>query len=191
MVSNEVYDILDVAGDGSCFYRALYVVLKENDKIMDFIKCIHKRSGLDKNVPENIFVEFVRKTLSNKTTTGKDENHSEDTYTYLKSIYNPKNKEMLETYNLQIDSSFAIDQLRTLPTSLTAFRRIIGNYLQNISCYANQYDIDLITKLCNSIKFHIFNDNPPSKSYNFDHNIIYLLRVNNNHYRSIILKKNK
>jgi hypothetical protein len=177
---NTRYKIVNVSGDGSCFYRAIYLVLQTNTKIMEFIKCFNQRSGQKENIKENDFVEWVRKSLAAKTLSGKDNDISRNTYNTLKAL-------PTKEYKTYIESSWNIESLKTIPKTLKAFRTIVSEYIEDISNYANQYDVELIDALCNDT-FKIRSlQYLPALDYNFEPNGIYILRVNNNHYQAILL----
>ena len=169
-----------MSGDGSCFYRAIYLVLQTNTKIMEFIKCFNQRSGQKENIKENDFVEWIRKSFAAKTLSGKDNDISRNTYNTLKAL-------PTKEYKTYIESSWNIESLKTIPKTLKAFRTIVSEYIEDISKYANQYDKELIEALCNDT-FKIKSlQYLPALDYNFEPNGIYILRVNNNHYQAILL----
>ena len=178
---NTKYKIVDALGDGSCFYRAIYLVLKNNKKIMEFIKCFSLRSGLKENIKEDEFVKWLRiKILAAKTLSGKDNDISKNTYNTLKALP-PKE------YKTFIDSSWNTQSLKTIPKTLKDFRTIVSEYIGDISKYANQYDKELIESLCDD-KFKIRSlQYLPELDYNFQQNDIYILRINNNHYQAILI----
>ena len=179
---NTRYKIIDVKGDGSCFYRAIFLILKNQKNIMNFVKCFNQRSGLKETITEDEFVNWIRiKTLSVKTLTGKDNDISKSTYTYLNNLNTTE-------YKTQIESTWNLDNLKyNKPKTLKEFRTIISEYIANINKYANQYDKDLIETFTEGI----FNINVlqmlPELDYDFKANNLYILRVNNNHYKAILL----
>ena len=178
---NKKYKVVDVDGDGSCFYRAIYVVLKHKKNIMKFIKCFNLRSGLKETITEEEFVKWLRTdTLATKTDKGNDKNQSKNTYANLKDL-------PMDTYRTYIDGTWQIKELNNKPKSLTEFRKIIAQYIGDISKYANQYDKDLIDVFIEGVfKINIM-QTLPELDYKFEDNTIYLLRINNNHYQAILV----
>ena len=178
---NKKYKVVDVDGDGSCFYRAIYVVLKHKRNIMKFIKCFNLRSGLKETITEEEFVKWLRTdTLATKTNKGNDKNQSKNTYANLKDL-------PMDTYRTYIDGTWQIKELKNKPKSLTEFRKIIAEYISDTTKYANQYDKDLIDAFIEGVfKINVI-QTLPELDYNFEDNTIYLLRINNNHYQAILV----
>ena len=178
---NKKYKVVDVDGDGSCFYRAIYVVLKHKKNIMKFIKCFNLRSGKKETITEEEFVKWLRSdTLATKTNKGLDKDQSKNTYTHLKDL-------PTYVYRTYIDGTWQIKELNNKPKSLTAFRKIIAEYIGDTAKYANQYDKDLIDAFIAGVfKINIM-QTLPKLDYNFEENTIYLLRINNDHYQAILV----
>jgi hypothetical protein len=149
---------------------------------MNFVKCFNQRSGLKETITEDEFVNWIRiKTLSAKTLSGKDNDISKNTYTYL---YNLTTAE----YKTQIESTWNLDNLKqNKPKTLKNFRTIISQYIADITKYANQYDKDLIESFTkDNFKIDVL-QMLPELDYDFKANKLYILRVNNNHYKAILL----
>ena len=178
---NKKYKVVDVDGDGSCFYRAIYVVLKHKKNIMKFIKCFNLRSGKKETITEKEFVKWLRSdTLATKTDKGLDKDQSKNTYTYLKDL-------STDVYRTYIDETWQIKELKNIPKSLNEFRKIIAKYISDTTKYANQYDKDLIDAFIEGVfKINVM-QTLPKLDYNFEDNTIYLLRINNNHYQAILV----
>ena len=159
------------------------------------MKCIHARPGLDDSVDEETFIEFVMTTLMRKTQRGDDKGVSENSYQYLSTLLNKTGKSQEEidndlyTFNDQIDFNFNSEALKNnFPKSLRQFRIFVGEYLQNKSCWAGQYDQDLIRVLCPSFKFQVIQQNVPD-NFEMEEDVVYLLRVGEVHYNAIIKNK--
>ena len=174
------YKVVDVKGDGSCFYRAIYVSLREQNNIMKFIKCFSLRSGLKETVTEKNFVLWIREFLSKRTLKGNDNNISSNTYQILKKL-------SLEEYKILIEHTWNIKILiDNKPEKLATFRQIISEYIGDISKYANEYDKKLLESFCeNTIKFIISNFSP-KKDFKFEPDTVYLRRIYDNHCQVLI-----
>ena len=148
---------------------------------MKFIKCFNLRSGLKETITEEEFVKWLRTdTLATKTDKGNDKNQSKNTYANLKDL-------PTYVYRTYIDGTWQIKELNNKPKSLTEFRKIIAQYIGDISKYANQYDKDLIDVFIEGVfKINIM-QTLPELDYKFEDNTIYLLRINNNHYQAILV----
>ena len=148
---------------------------------MKFIKCFNLRSGKKETITEEEFVKWLRSdTLATKTNKGLDKDQSKNTYTHLKDL-------PTYVYRTYIDGTWQIEELKNKPKSLTAFRKIIAEYIGDTAKYANQYDKDLIDAFIAGVfKINIM-QTLPKLDYNFEENTIYLLRINNDHYQAILV----
>ena len=174
------YEIVDVEGDGSCFYRAIYVSLRKQNNIMKFIKCFNLRSGLKETITEDAFVDWIRETLGKKTFSGTDNDLSKKTYETLKTL-------SLEDYREYITETWNISILKKdKPKTLKEFRTIISEYIKDKYKYANEYDKELLQAFCkDTIKFKISNTLPNS-DIKLNTDMVYLYRINDIHYQALI-----
>jgi hypothetical protein len=179
---NKKYKVVDATRNGSCFYNAIYIVLKHKKNIMKFIKCFNLRSGKKETIKEKEFVNWLRiETLKKKTEKGNDKELSKNTYTNLINL-------PIDVYRTHIDEAWQIKELeKKPPKSLTEFRKIIAEYIGDTTKYANEYDKDLIDAFIKGVFKISVMQTLPNLDYNFEEDTIYLLRINNNHYQAILV----
>ena len=201
---NNKYEVNKADGDGNCMYRAIYIYLNKTKQVLRFIKCFNQRSGLKEDITENHFVKWIREFLSKKVLDNKDDDLTKNTFLYLKQL----DKNTLKT---QISSTWNLSRLKELDlyskNNIKEFREIISNYLKEhhitddfnndgeSATYANEFDISLINIFLSKCKDRmyfdsttIFNAGLPELEFEFKKDNIYLQRINNNHYNSIIPK---
>lgn len=193
--NTDKYYIKEVKADGSCFFRALYFHLKAKDLVLNFVKCLDPTNILSEKISkvEHKFVRFIRNYLAIITKNNDDYGYSEENFKNLKNIQ----ENDINTFKQIIEISYGDEHkynknINSFPKSLKQYQKDKYDEIKDFSNYVNEYEIELLKKLLknkcdkdfkNIIVINNENGIMPDK---FIKNIIYLLRVNDNHYQAII-----
>lgn len=180
--------LVDVKGDGSCFYRSLYVVLKSRRLHNKFLKRICGKE-YSKASTEEEFVIQIREGLSNLILENKDEDE-------IKSIFNHLHELETRDYKEILNSSFPTwfqHAFQKLPKSERNFRKKFATGIRSMDSWASEIDIRIISKYLSKdlhMDLMILNNIPSSKQ-TFKPNAVYLLNRSELHYNAIIPKANR
>lgn len=176
--------IIDVTGDGSCFFRALYVALKHKTLVTRFMRKASIRSF---KCTEEEFVESIRSVLSKLITDKNDKNMVHEVYNNLRVLSKSDYKEIVHSsFPAWFTSSFS-----TLPKTEQEFRTKFARGVAVKSNWVSEIEVAIVAKILYELKYHlhIFN-NVPSKDFAFKHNAIYLLNRGEVHYNVLIVDDN-
>jgi hypothetical protein len=161
-----MYKIVDVTGDGSCFYRAIFRVLKEKDALLE---------------GEDAFVKKLREVVSKMALTDK----------IMKDIYNNLKAMDKRSYKMAIQSSFPSwfsKMFKVLPSTEEEFRKKYSNGVKMMSNWASEVDIRLVKIFMRKIlrmKLIVVNK-PPEKNLIIKKSEVYVLNRGEVHYNAII-----
>lgn len=180
-----MYKLIDVKGDGSCFYRSLYVVLKGRKLQHRFLKSICEK-GYTKTFTEDDFVNHARQGISNLIQEQKDYGELHSIFKHLSELDKVDYKEIL---NSSFPTWFTTT-FNKLPKSESSFRKKFAAGITSMDHWASEIDIRIISNLLKKelhLDLIIFN-NIPSAKQQFKPNAIYLLNRSEFHYNAIIPK---
>jgi hypothetical protein len=178
------YIIQDVKGDGSCFLRSLYVVLKHKKIASRFIK----QFSNDFKRGEDEFVETMRKLLVNIIIQKKDWDIVHNVYQNLKLMKRID-------YITIIQTSFPpwfVSSFSYLPKTEWDFRKKFAQGVLEKSHWVSEIEVAIVSKMISELKYnlHIFN-RLPRKDFAFEPRGLYLLNRNEVHYNAIIVDYSK
>lgn len=176
------FTIKDVKGDGSCFYRSLFAVLKHNNDLLDFNKCIDVKRN-----DEEAFVQGMRSKLSEQIKKRNNKDYIKDLYVYLYGLDKENYDAITDAFPDWFQRKF-----HKMPSTLQEFRNIYSTEILKKTNWAFQPDIELtraFLKKCSNLRLEIINNRVPKK-YSFQHNTLYVLNLNENHYNAVLVKAN-
>lgn len=184
------FKIVDVTGDGSCFFRALYLVLKQKNGIPRLIKN-YQENNLHVEGEEE-FVSMMRILLAKLIVEKKDWGIIHDVYQNLKHLDKRDYTSILKTSF----PSWFVAMFRTLPKTEQVFRNKFANGILSKSNWVSEIEVTIVAKMLQETKFylHIFTGKSlPNKRFAFAPKGLYLLNLNEVHYNAIIpdLSSNK
>lgn len=170
------FDIVDVQSDGACFYRALYISLMHIDKLDKYSTCI----GIPQISSENEFINQIKKFLLSQMIPS---DYITNMYQQLKSMDYLSYKTLIQSFDVSLK-----DKIKKLPSDIDKFRDILSKEISKNTCYASDIEISFLKTICTDIiNITIFNNNiKPSQSFN--QNNIYLLNLDEMHYKAILPK---
>ena len=211
MTDKITFEVVDVEGDGSCFFRSIYNYLKysninRNDLLKNEIyKCIELG---DKDDTENKFVKKIREKISSmimneETTLIKDlfetmSNMEKETYKELYSIENALPDFVKKRYKLP-------------PKQYDTFKKNYADSVKKNSHYATEFEFNILLSILRSCVDTIELNITMIDSYDIDeindtnanyprliqkvfsgmsNNTIYLVNISNEHYNYLKLKEN-
>uniref|UniRef100_A0A6C0BF96 OTU domain-containing protein n=1 Tax=viral metagenome TaxID=1070528 RepID=A0A6C0BF96_9ZZZZ len=180
------YKIEDVMGDGSCFFRSLYVVLKHKKIASRFIKQFANDFKLKGGEEE--FVETMRKLLVNLIIQKKDWDIVHNVYQNLKLLKRTDYITIIQTsFPTWFVSSFSY-----LPKTEWDFRKKFAQGVLVKSHWVSEIEVAIVAKMISELKYNlqIFNK-LPRKDFVFEPRGLYLLNRNEVHYNAIIVDNTK
>jgi hypothetical protein len=183
------FKVIDVKGDGNCFFRAIYKSAKHSGNLENLVKCF-----LDKPVSayinaERTFIMDMREKLAKSIEDGKDGGQVSSIYSHL-SGFDVSDEESMETYTLIVESlpAWISTRFEKPPKSLAEFRSAVCENIRKQGTYVSQIEIDIYKYLndtyCNTPEkqtiLSIF-ASPPKVDIDITH--INILNVANIHYK--------
>lgn len=174
--STTKYSIKDVEGDGSCFYRALYVSLKHlgGSKLSEYLKCVGISSAKDE-------LDFVKKMRGKIVESMKSSDYLETMYNHLKTLDEGDYKEVVEAFDEDL-----YNDLEEIPKTFKKFRDIVIKHTKMITCYASELDISLVKDMCTDVINITIINNSVKSTQTFNKNNVYLLNIGEMHYNAIL-----
>ena len=170
IISNDTttkYNIVDVEGDGACFYRALYLSLNHIDMLDRYCRCLE----LVNVTSETSFVNAMKaKIVANMI----DSEYISNMYDELKTKDKQTYKEIIAGWDTNVRM-----RLKVLPKTLDEFKTVLREEISKISCYATEIEISYIKSICDDVvNITVIVDNvKPSQTFN--KNNVYLLNLGN------------
>lgn len=176
------YKIVNVIGDGSCFFRSIYKYLKYAD-VLEYVS-LKLNNNISKVTSQNDFVILLRIVLS-KIIKNQDDSD------IIKNVYNTLSEVDKETYSILIESfpQWFIKNFKKLPNNEGIFRNKISKEIKEITNWAGEIEVKLVEQLFYRLfkfKLVIINSTNLKKEYKFKNNTIYLLNGNEVHYNAIL-----
>jgi len=174
------FKVLDVLGDGSCFFRALY----HSAKSVYALKHVLRRFGIlvKDATTEDEFVGAMRNALSDMVLNKKDKHVIRDVYANLLLMDK-------DSYKLALASSFPAwfaKAFKKLPQSEEAFVAKFAAGVLRTSSWASEIEVRIIQERLRKFKLVILNSKP-SKKYVIEDNTIYLLNLGEAHYNALVV----
>jgi hypothetical protein len=186
------YKLLNVNGDGSCFYRSLYNCLKHGNSLESAISHFNHLNEEVSNsvIDENEFVRLVRYTLSYLIRSGKD-------YKIIKSVYNNFEsydketfKEVLKSFPAWFNREFLLikDYGEKIMTN-KIFRRIISESVKENNNWVSEIEIEIIKNVFLEIGLCVMIiNNSVKENFIFNSKTLYVMNIREYHYVSILPK---
>lgn len=168
------YNIVDVEGDGACFYRALYLSLNHIDMLDRYCRCLE----LVNVTSETSFVNAMKaKIVANMI----DSEYISNMYDELKTKDKQTYKEIIAGWDANVRM-----RLKVLPKTLDEFKTVLREEISKISCYATEIEISYIKSICDDVvNITVIIDNvKPSQTFN--KNNVYLLNLGELHYNAVL-----
>lgn len=162
--------VVNVLGDGSCFFRSIFVSLKTLAKYT--------------KINEDVFVRSIRNILSRQIRVSKNDLVT-DIY---RNLYDIKQNDS-ETF-FQMMNAFPcwfVTSFRNFPSTEREFRRVLSSHIKKFQSWVSEIEVRLTQEYFSknhNIKIVILNSIP--NNLRFRKNTIYLLNIGENHYNSII-----
>jgi hypothetical protein len=188
-ISDKV-EILDVRGDGSCFYRSIYNSIK-NTKIMNriipFFNYLYNDLEIVENPSEKGFVKFTRLLISKLILSNNDYKIVKDVYNNLKSLTKDEYKEVITSFPDWFDFTYSSMQ----KISEDYFRIFIATNVKKTKNWVSQIEIEILQNLLAEIDLTlIIINNNIKRGFRFKKNEIYILNIGEYHYKSILPAEN-
>ena len=181
------FTIKDVCGDGSCFYRSLYVALLAKNKRLPQ-KLLQHTDATDKSYGEDAFVSAYRQHLAYIIRRNQDFKVSSKVYKELRDLADAD-------YKLILKSSFPRwfqTRFKTLPPNLSDFKKQFAEGVTQMSNWASEIDVRITKELVRSrlggLELVIMNQNPP-KDFKPQRKTLYLINKNEVHYNALVSLK--
>ena len=187
MSNSDNFKLIDVKGDGSCFYRSIYHSIRNTimlEKIIRFFNYLYNEDvELSYNPSEYGFVKFTRLLLAKLIFSRNDYKIVKDVFKYLNTLDE-------DTYN-QVVSSFpdwfvkSYSYFKKMPEH--NFRIYLGTSIEKTKNWVSQIEINIIQKVLEEIGITIIIlNNTVKRKIKFKKNEIYILNIDEYHYKSIV-----
>jgi hypothetical protein len=180
-----MYEIKDVKGDGSCFFRSLYLVLVHHGILKQtLIKiCELPRTTDFATITESRFVSIIRHLLSEYSLKSKITSNA------YKHILDASKDRKSYKLILEFYPEWFVKLLDTIPENVQDFRLQYSQAILKKSSWISELEILLLQHLFTTrlkTKIHIFANKAPSKKFKFELNTIYLYNLNEVHYNAVL-----
>lgn len=188
MSSPTKYKIVDVKGDGSCFFRSIYKVAESKRMINRVLKKMGRQNKSSSSIDEDAFVVFFRKGLAERIIANKDYGVIHDVYITLQGLSKQDYRVILES---SFPSWFVRKFGKNLPPKEEDFRVSFATSVSETkSNWASEIEVTVVKEIFKremKANFIVFNS-PPKKTYPFLKSGWYLLNRGEVHYNAIIVK---
>lgn len=211
MTDQIIFEVVDVEGDGSCFFRSIYNYLnhsnmnKTNLLKNEIYKCIELGK---KDDTENKFVKKIREKISSMIM-------NEDT-TLIKDLFETMSNMDKETYKelYNIENAlpdFVRKRYKQPPKQYITFKKNYSEAVKKNSHYATEFEFNILLSILRSCVENIELNITMIDNYDTDeidatnpnyprlvqkvfsgmsNNTIYLVNISNEHYNYLSLKEN-
>ena len=189
MSSSWRYRIVDVRGDGSCFFRSLYVVARHKRITVRILKAMEVAPDVVKlaRKDEDAFVVAVRAALA-RIIRGPPADSP-----LITEIYDTMKTLNASNYRAITRTTFPgwfTREFVKIPRSESEFRERYAAGIEKISSWAGEIEYRLLSELLYKrlkIRLVVFNS-PPKSTRLFKKNCLYLLNRGEAHYNAIIIE---
>lgn len=187
------YDIktLDVRGDGSCFFRALYHGATSRGLLTKVIARLH-RAGESKDAPpenatEDQFVKYVRLTIAHAILARRDKGVVRNAFKFLGGMDE-------ETYDEALESTFPDWFVKVFKDGVgkseREFRATVAKGVLKTGNWAGQIDLEILNKLLGTkMRIVVLNSSGAVKKLKPIKGEIYVLNHGEVHYNAVLVKK--
>jgi hypothetical protein len=185
---SEKYQLLDVKGDGSCFYRSIYNSAKHTNLLKRVVDQFSSIGGyeIEKQPSENEFVKLIRYTLSDMVKYSEDYGIIKDVHKYFKSLDRETYREVLNAFPDWFERAFRNfkdDESRK------RFRNTFSDSIKKVNNWVTEIEIEIIKNVLMEagIVVIVINNNV-KRNFVFEPDTIYVLNIGEYHYNSILPK---
>lgn len=177
------YRAVDVKGDGSCFFRSLFVAAKHKRIAGRILK--HLGGNREAAKDEDAFVLEVRVAIARMIEQHEDNGLVSDVYQNLKSVN-------AASYKFMARSTFPQWFMRafpSIPSSERQFRERLSEEIRKMSSWAGEIEYRLLRDvLKKKLKMHliVLNSSPRTMKV-FKKNALYLINRGEAHYNALLV----
>lgn len=181
------FKVIDVKGDGNCFFRAIYKSAKHSNNLLKLVNCFLDKPFDEYVNSEKTFILDMREKLAQSIEQGNDGGQISCIFENLSSFTND-----LETYKIILDSlpSWIKETFPKPPKTLDEFRSEVCKNIRKQGTYVSQIEIDIFQYLnntfCNEPEKHVILTifaSQPKNNEDVDLSHINILNVANIHYK--------
>jgi len=181
------FKVIDVKGDGNCFFRAIYKSAKHSNNLLKLVNCFLDKPFDEYVNNERTFIMDMREKLAKSIEEGNDGGQIEGIFHYLANFTDD-----IDTYKEIINSlpKWISERFPTPPSSLDEFRSEVCKNIRKQGTYVSQIEIDIFQYLnntfCNEPDKHVtlkIFATTPKNSEDVDLSHINILNVANIHYK--------
>lgn len=190
------YIILNVKGDGSCFYRSLYICLKEYnilDRIIKHLETLNTEyNNQNIEINEEEFVRLARYTLSYLIRSGKDYQIVKRVYKNFETYDNETFKEVLKSFPQWFNFKFYYikDYNEKIMTTRIFSNTFSESIKENIN-WVTEIEIEILKNIFSELGINIvIINNKVKENFLFNDKTIYVMNIRECHYVSILPKFN-
>jgi len=181
------FKVIDVKGDGNCFFRAIYKSAKHSNNLLKLVNCFLDKPFDNYVNNERTFITDMREKLAKSIEEGNDGGQIEGIFYNLAHFTDD-----IETYKAIIESlpKWIGERFPKPPNSLDEFRNEVCKNIRKQGTYVSQIEIDIFQYLnntfCNQPDKHVILTifaSTPKSSDAVDLSHINILNVANIHYK--------
>lgn len=178
--------IVDVKGDGSCFYRSLYESANNRPRMVE--RMLKKMGHIVSTTKptQTQFVQHFRLGLSKRIVDQKDYGVIKDVYTNLKAMDSKNYKEIMTSSF----PSWIVREFKQLPKTEASFRKAFAQGVLSMSAWASEIEVRIVNEILKKelkSRLGVFNS-PPRSSFQFKKNVLYLINRDELHYNAIVIE---
>ena len=181
------FKVIDVKGDGNCFFRAIYKSAKHSNNLLKLVNCFLDKPFDEYVNNERTFIMDMREKLAKSIEEGNDGGQVEGIFHNLAHFTDD-----IESYEMIIDSlpKWIGECFPKPPKSLEEFRNEVCKNIRKQGTYVSQIEIDIFQYLNNTfcsepdkhVILKIFATTPKNND-DVDLSQINILNVANIHYK--------
>lgn len=185
------FKVIDVPGDGSCFYRSLYVALSAKRKHLEYINTLlaidpSKPSEPFKDYTQDEFVLQYRKLLANVIRRGRDSKITSQVYKQFKQLDT-------EDYALVIKSSFPRwfqSRFKTMPSTSKDFKTSFAEGVTYMSHWASEIEVRITQYILRDrigMELQVLNHLPAANDFKPKPKTLYVINRDEIHYNALVV----
>ena len=186
------YKVVDVKGDGNCFFRAIYKSAKYSGNLEKLINCFLDKPLSHYEANELDFIVDMREKIAKSIEEDNDNNIVSEMYKYLNDFATNddlKKEDLQETYKAVLESlpEWMSKRFKKPPTDYKKFKQNFCKYIRRPGTYVSHIEIEIFKYLndtfCSTPDKHVILNifNTPPKE-NIDISAINILNKFEIHY---------